>query len=308
MAAALSGPGPNSHDSTATLSTIVPRHRRLRDEFYKRLLAAPAGPHGRAVAARGGIEAEAAVRRDPAAPEPDCSRQSGTAASRNITWPYCSRRWATRRRVAGGRIRIATAVGAELRRVRARPTSAAIEAQRGGSTPRPASGRGRGLLSRGIDCGALADPWNMLGFQGLFPLFAGREDSVHDSRIDELLELVGGLFAAYAGRPGRGGGRGDGRTPGRADRELQRLAAWWDQFAGYEVADLQRVHGGDAAARAEHVATALALWRAGGPAASVAAGAGVLAGAPGRVPDAAAFARVVAALFDRGRSARRSPC
>ena len=27
------------------------------------------------------------------------------------------------------------------------------------------------FLHRGIECGALADPWNALGFQGLFPLF-----------------------------------------------------------------------------------------------------------------------------------------
>src|SRR5438105_10844382 len=47
------------------------------------------------------------------------------------------------------------------------------------------------LLHRGIDCGALVDPWNMLGFQGLFPLFQAREDSIHDPRIDELLGLVG---------------------------------------------------------------------------------------------------------------------
>ena len=75
---------------------------------------------------------------------------------------------------------------------------------------------------------------------------------------------------------GRGTGGGCGATARQqhlADRGkvLHRLATWWDQFAGYEVSDLPRVHGGHAAASAEHVATALALWRAGGPASSVAA-------------------------------------
>lgn len=30
------------------------------------------------------------------------------------------------------------------------------------------------LLHRGIECGGLVDPWNILGFQGLFPLFFTR--------------------------------------------------------------------------------------------------------------------------------------
>src|SRR5207302_1840707 len=51
------------------------------------------------------------------------------------------------------------------------------------------------LLRRGIACGALADPWNILGFQGLYPLFQAREDSIRDPRIDELLSAIDGLFS-----------------------------------------------------------------------------------------------------------------
>src|SRR5262249_35399658 len=149
---------------------------------------------------------------------------------------------------------------------RAHATSAAIAAQ-GGHVDVAADhlANAEKLLRRGIDCGALADPWNMLGFRGPFPLFAAREDSIHDARIDELLELVGGLFAAYAVVLGEAAARGMPERQASLSENLQRLASWWDQFAGYEVADLPRVHGGDAAASAEHVATALALWRAGGP-------------------------------------------
>ena len=50
------------------------------------------------------------------------------------------------------------------------------------------------LLHRGIECGGIVDPWNILGFQGLFPLFSAREDSIPDSRVDVLLELMGRLF------------------------------------------------------------------------------------------------------------------
>ena len=46
------------------------------------------------------------------------------------------------------------------------------------------------LLHRGVACGALADPWNILGFQGLFPLSPAREDSMADPRLNELVQVV----------------------------------------------------------------------------------------------------------------------
>src|SRR5262249_54757531 len=45
-----------------------------------------------------------------------------------------------------------------------------------------------------------------------------------------------------------------------------RLAAWWDEFASTGVGDVRHVHGGTAAAAAEHVAAALARWHARGEA------------------------------------------
>ena len=54
------------------------------------------------------------------------------------------------------------------------------------------------LLHRGIACGALPDSWNILGFQGLYPLFTAMEDSVRDTRIDELLAVVEQTFHLYA--------------------------------------------------------------------------------------------------------------
>ena len=54
------------------------------------------------------------------------------------------------------------------------------------------------LVRRGIDCGALPDPWNILGFQGLFPLSPAREDSVRDNRLDELCHVIELSFNLYA--------------------------------------------------------------------------------------------------------------
>ena len=46
MGAGVSGAGPSYHDSTVTLSKLVPRIARYRDAFYQRLLKALPGPHG----------------------------------------------------------------------------------------------------------------------------------------------------------------------------------------------------------------------------------------------------------------------
>ena len=53
------------------------------------------------------------------------------------------------------------------------------------------------LLHRGIGCGALADPWNVLGFQAQFPRFQALEDSVRDGRCDDLIAVVAELFDLY---------------------------------------------------------------------------------------------------------------
>src|SRR4029079_3362752 len=44
------------------------------------------------------------------------------------------------------------------------------------------------LLHRAIECGALVDPWNILGFQGQFSLFPSPENSVPDHRLGQVLE------------------------------------------------------------------------------------------------------------------------
>src|SRR5262249_23651778 len=117
------------------------------------------------------------------------------------------------------------------------------------------------LLRRGIACGALADPWNVLGFQGLFPLFMAREDSVRDPRIDELVYLMEQTFTLYARLLSEAAAAGAEPVRAGLAPALRKLAAWRDRFATVEVANVRRVHGGEAAASAEHVATALARWR-----------------------------------------------
>ncbi|HEY1380290.1 MAG TPA: hypothetical protein VGF55_26040, partial [Gemmataceae bacterium] len=299
MASALCGRGPTAHDSATTLSTLVPRIAKLRDLFYDQLLARTDGPRGdrlrrEAEAARQPLGGTRQNLNQVLAQERALQLQERHLALLFAALGYPE---ASRARAAA----IATASVRMASEVRSRITTAGLLSDRG--DPAAAAEQlaaAEDLLHRGIACGALADPWTMLGFQGLYPLFQSREDAIHDPRVDELLGLVGDLFETYARAIGEAAARGRGEVRERLAGRMRDLAGWWDQFAGFEVGDLPRVHGGEAAAAAEHVAEALTRWRerATGPGAAsdVAFWREHLEGF--RTP--AAFSRVVTALLDRG--------
>ena len=86
---------------------------------------------------------------------------------------------------------------------------------------RPRCWRNRStVLHRGIECGALVDPWNILGFGGQYGLFPSPENSVYDHRIDELIAHRGQHFHRRRADPK--GGRGSWQ---RADRRTGHAAA-----------------------------------------------------------------------------------
>src|SRR5205085_9837864 len=95
------------------------------------------------------------------------------------------------------------------------------------------------LLQRGIACGAFADPWNILGFQGLFPLSSAREDSIRDPRLDELVQVVEQTFNLYAKLMSEAAATGQQELVDRLSSDMNRLAEWWDPFATYEISDLR---------------------------------------------------------------------
>src|SRR5262249_16816055 len=123
------------------------------------------------------------------------------------------------------------------------------------------------LLKRGIACGAIADPWNILGFQGIYPLSPAREDGLRDPPIDELVTVVEHLFSLHARLSSEAAAAGSMDLVEALTASTLRLAAWWDQFASVEVSEIRRVSGGEALASARNVATALARWHERGEAA-----------------------------------------
>jgi hypothetical protein len=259
MAAAMSGNGPGAHDSATTLATLVPRVARLRDNFYQQLLPTIPGQHG----AR--LRQEAAALRQPFGGARQhlnayLARQRALQLQqRHLSLLFADMGYADAAREEAARIPAASA--RMMSEIHGRLTTGGLLVERedlpGAAALLPEV---EALLLRGIDCGALADPWNVLGFQGLFPIFTSREDAVRDQRVHELVGAVERLLTLHARVLGEAAARGEGALVETVSADMKRVAAWWDQFATTGVSEVRPVHGGEALASARQVAEALARW------------------------------------------------
>lgn len=266
MAAGVSGGSRSAHDSFTTLATLMPRIARYRDAFYAGLLSRLGGAHGDR------LRQEAATTRQPFGRarqhlnEYLARHRAAQLQGRHLAILYAEMGYPeTCRREAA---RIPAASVRLLSEILGRLATANLEADRGAFTAAAQLlPEVEDLLHRGIASGALADPWNILGYQGLFPLFASREDSVRDTRIDDLVLAVEGIFHLYIRLVSEAAGAGAKDLVGQLLPGLRRLAAWWDRFASVEVQDVRRVHGGEAVHSAEHLAKALGRWHEQGTAA-----------------------------------------
>jgi hypothetical protein len=259
MATGLSSSSPTAHDSSTTLATLMPRIARYRDAFYAGLLHRLSGSHGDR------LRAEMTRARQPFGGARQhlnqylARQRAAQLQQRHLAllfaemgYPEASRTEAAR--IPATSVRLVSEIWIRLTMGRA-TADRGESAQAAGLLPEIED-----LLRRGIACGALVDPWNILGFQGLFPLFTAQEDSIRDPRIDELVHMVERTLDFYARLVREAAGAGARALTASLLADLQRFAAWWDQFASVEVSDVRRVHGGEALASARHLATALARW------------------------------------------------
>ena len=241
------------------MATLLPRIARYRDVFYEHLLKRLEGPHAARLRdeqattrqAFGGVRQHlnAYLARHRAM---QLQQRYLALLFAEMGYPEASR--AEARRIPAVSVRL-------LSEILGRLTSGQVEADQG--RLREAASRLpeiEDLLHRGIACGAFVDPWNILGFQGLFPLSPAREDSIRDPRVEELIQVVEQVFNLYARLMSEAAAAGDGDLVRTLTTDLQRLAEWWDRFATIEVGDVRRVHGGEAASSSAGVANALARW------------------------------------------------
>ncbi len=113
------------------------------------------------------------------------------------------------------------------------------------------------LLNRGIACGAIVDPWNILGFGGQFSLFPAVENSIPDPRVDDLLELMEQIFGAQARLWHQAAASQEAQVLARLPEQFRKLADWWDQFASEAISGIRWVSGREAYSAAQRVADAL---------------------------------------------------
>jgi hypothetical protein len=260
MGATLCGSSPTTHDSTVSIAKLMPVIARVRDGFYKALLERLDGPHADR------LRDEAKRLRQPFGGARQhlnqvlATHRAEQLQQRHLSLIFAVMGYPEVSRAQAGRIPAASV--RVLSEILSRLTTGQLLVDRHELDKAAALlPEIEDLLHRGIQCGALVDPWNILGFQGNFPLFAAVEDTVQDPRVHDLLHVMEQTFALYARLLSEAAAAGNKMLDESLRPRLRRLAGWWDRFATHEVSDLDEVHGGEAAESAEHVAKALARWR-----------------------------------------------
>lgn len=266
MASGTTGAGPETHDSSVTLGTLLPHIAAYRDEFYRRLFGKLKGPHLER------LKKEAEAKQQPfAGARQHLNAQLARRRALQIQHVALASQFA-RLGFPEAAMRQAEIVPAASARMVCQMqcllTSGRLLTDRGKLEEAAATlPQVEDLLRRAIDCGAVIDPWNILGFGGQFSLFPAIENSTPDDRVDELLELMEQLFALYARLWHELATSDNPAMMDRVQLGFQQIAKWWDQFATASALDAPEVMGSEAYAAAERVAKTLAAWHQAGEAA-----------------------------------------
>jgi hypothetical protein len=266
MASGTTGNGPTCHSSDVTLSNLLPAIAAYRDQFYENLLANIDGPHGERLRA-----------------ESQRTRQPFGAARQHLNHELARRRATQMQHVhlaqlyarigypdsaldeANG-VRIASA--RMLCQIYCLLTAGhqAIDAHQLDVVARQIP-EIEDLLQRGIECGALVDPWNIVGFGGNFSLFPALENTVHDFRVDDLIELVEQILDLVARAWTEAAAVDDSPHEAVFSAAIERIAAWWDKYATASVGGVKRLVGKEIEVSTNLVAGALSAWHKAGAAA-----------------------------------------
>lgn len=266
MASGVSGNGPDTHDSETNLARLLPQIAAYRDEFYDQLLTRTKGAQATRLR-------EEAVR----------LRQPFGGARQHLNHELARRR-ATQLQVVHLAEVYARMGYADAAIDKARQVAVAAARMRSGIHCRITTGhlqidRGQiteaaqlveeieDLLHRAIECGALIDPWNILGFSANFSLFPAPENSVHDHRADELIELVSEVFSLLSRLEKEAAATGATQVQEQLAGRLEKMAQWWDQFATTEVGEVEGFSGRETCESANNVAQAVGAWKRAGSAA-----------------------------------------
>ena len=295
MASAISGSGPQTYDSAVSLTSLLPTVARQRDAFYQTLLEMAEGDRRKRLErlAKESKQPFGHVRHEL---NMNLSRYGARQVQhRHLSWLYASMGFEEASREEAGIIpctsaRFESAIYSRLmlihRQVRSGQLDKSVQHLRTSLQ----------LVQTGIQCGAFVDPWNILGFQGMFPLFTAREDAIPDNRVEVLMDVMEQIFDSCSFVMAEAAATGHNEYHESVQRDFQQLAEQWDQYATTAVTDLPEVRGRESVAAAKHVTAALSEWRTAGEAA---ADITFWKNHVDHFESARSFSQVVSALLDR---------
>ena len=263
MGAGVSGNRPEAHDSTVTLATLVQKIAVYRDAFYEELLQRLDGAHAKR------LRAEALSLRQPfGGARQHFNHFLASRRARQLQHVHVAQVFAAIGYSESAAKQVAVVPVASARmtcEMRCRLAAAHLAVERGKLAQAAAElPPVEDLLHRAIECGAMVDPWNILGFGGQYSLFPAIENSIHDHRVDELLDMVGDIFTLYVRIHKAAAAAGEMDLQQSLSEGLAALAQWWDKFATTEMDIEEGVSGQATLESAEDVAVALRAWHQGG--------------------------------------------
>ncbi len=263
MASAISGSGPETYDSTVSLTSLLPVVARQRDNFYQSLLETSSG------ARRKRLFDSATKSRQPfghvrhqlnmylsqyGANQVQHRHLSSFFASLGFEEASC----AEAAIIPCASARFESELHSRLMLIHKSVRAGEL------STAETLLTECLVLLKNGIHCGAIVDPWNILGFQGMFPLFVAREDAIPDNRVEVLIEIMEQLFDASSAIMAEAAASGQQTIQNNVESKFGQLAEEWDTYATSTVTDLPAVRGHESLKAAQHVSKALSEWRTAG--------------------------------------------
>jgi len=266
MGSGISGNRPDAHSGDTTLATLIVPIASYRDQFYEQVLKWMTGAHGDR------LRAESLELRQPfGGARQHFNQQLARRRALQLQHVHLAAFYAHMGHAEAAKRQVDVVPVASARvqcEIHCRLTAARLKLDaRRLDEAAALLPEIEDLLHRGIECGALVDPWNILGFGAQFSLFPAVENSIHDHRVDELLDLMGAIFDLYSRLLKEAAAGGEDELRSRLSEGLEKLADWWDQFASTEVDSIEGISGHETRESAEHVATVLAARRAAGAAA-----------------------------------------
>jgi len=266
MASGTCGAGPHTHDSGTTLSSLLPHIARYRDGFYEALIAQMQGEHAER------LRAEAAQLHQPfGGARQHLNHELARRRATQLQHVHLAQLFARMGYPDAAMQQVRTVQVASARMLceiycRLAVAHREIDAQQLESVPGYLR-EVEELLRRAVECGAVVDPWNVVGFGGNFSLFPALENSIRDYRVDTLIELVEQIFLLCARAWSEAAAQDRSALEEAFSAKFEQLAQWWDPYATATVSGVKHVVGKQLMVSTNLVAGALNAWHKAGAAA-----------------------------------------